>query len=333
MEKGQGSIEYLLIIGAAILVVGIVVISLVNLSGTGQEQIKQENIENVQNPLRNLIEEKKGSLILQDEKKIVTYLGSATTIGDLEEKMEKIEIETLDGNNDDSKQIKQNTPIVIIAKKEPGIIPEEINQNISPIENVVLLNKANLLIDYNGPDTNIENLKKEIKNITIKTPYGQTLSDNVPVKPTINLNKKLLLTFEGTGIVSNSLYNNFDFPPTLYENKIKFTPNAFNGGGVYFEENNNQLLQNIRVYTDLLCLKNENNQTCYYCDGILDANLMIDQTILPENHKLDLFGSAVDNYFISNTTSDVNLVRNNNFMQRDFNHAIPDTNLIFYRFN
>lgn len=51
-SKAQGSIEYLLIIGAAIIVVGVVVISLIGLTSAGEDQISQEQINNTLNPLQ-----------------------------------------------------------------------------------------------------------------------------------------------------------------------------------------------------------------------------------------------------------------------------------------
>jgi hypothetical protein len=58
----QGAIEYLLIIGAAILVVAVVVISLSGVTGAGTGQIDEQDVQATTNPLEDLLAEKKGEL-------------------------------------------------------------------------------------------------------------------------------------------------------------------------------------------------------------------------------------------------------------------------------
>lgn len=52
MERGQGSIEYLLIIGAAILVVAVVIIALTTLTTTAGDQTGTDDVNDALNPLQ-----------------------------------------------------------------------------------------------------------------------------------------------------------------------------------------------------------------------------------------------------------------------------------------
>ncbi len=59
-NKGQGAIEYLLIIGSAILVVAIVIIAITGALGTGQTQVKDSNPGKTNNPLVKLKDDMQG---------------------------------------------------------------------------------------------------------------------------------------------------------------------------------------------------------------------------------------------------------------------------------
>ena len=52
---GQGAIEYLLIIGAAILIVAVIIIALTNVTTSGTDNINEENVQSTLNPLQQLV--------------------------------------------------------------------------------------------------------------------------------------------------------------------------------------------------------------------------------------------------------------------------------------
>ncbi|MFA5930847.1 MAG: class III signal peptide-containing protein [archaeon] len=61
-SKAQGAIEYLLIIGAAILVVSIVIVAMTSVVGTGKNQAGPSDVNSGLDELKNLIKNEKGVL-------------------------------------------------------------------------------------------------------------------------------------------------------------------------------------------------------------------------------------------------------------------------------
>lgn len=135
--SAQGAIEYLLIIGAAILVVAIVVVSMTSLVGAGEDNVESSQITDSYNPL---LEEKADAenkyFIPQGTSKIYDYVGDETTLGNLEQTGENISICTNEGICADDSIVVDGGVVVVTAQGGNGTISKNsLTQTNGPVVN------------------------------------------------------------------------------------------------------------------------------------------------------------------------------------------------------
>ncbi|MDD4251400.1 MAG: hypothetical protein PHX27_04380 [Candidatus ainarchaeum sp.] len=122
-NNAQGAIEYLLIIGSAILVVAIVIIALVTLSSTSTENVDNSSGE-IKNPLKELVANQQNQFYIpKGITKYYTYTGSETTIGTLESQWNNIEV-CLGNNCDSQTPIEPNSTIIVTSSTNNSTIPK-----------------------------------------------------------------------------------------------------------------------------------------------------------------------------------------------------------------
>ncbi|MDD4251029.1 MAG: hypothetical protein PHX27_02450 [Candidatus ainarchaeum sp.] len=126
-ENAQGALEYLLIIGSAILVVAIVIIALVTLSSSATENT-QENGASTHNPLKEQVANAQGNhFIPKNVPKNFIYVGEEITLLDLKNSGENISV-CFGTNCDDNTKIFDND-IIKIQGSQDGTIPQP---NLTP---------------------------------------------------------------------------------------------------------------------------------------------------------------------------------------------------------
>ncbi|MFA5930840.1 MAG: GLUG motif-containing protein [archaeon] len=116
LGKGQGGMEYLLLVGVAILVIAIVIIALTSITGQGKNDfISGES--SVFDLLNNLSAESRNVfLVAQGDPVVVVYDGLVvTTIGDLLTQGKYVSISTLDGITNPQTQILPGDKIIVEA--------------------------------------------------------------------------------------------------------------------------------------------------------------------------------------------------------------------------
>lgn len=123
-QRAQGAIEYLLIIGAAILVVAVVIIAVSGIMVEGKDSVDENKTTVVANPLRESLADSRGQYFLPaNTDREYIYVGGATTLGELLDSFEdKSQIESICYNEgtdvycDASTQIRYNKLLLIKSK-------------------------------------------------------------------------------------------------------------------------------------------------------------------------------------------------------------------------
>jgi uncharacterized protein (UPF0333 family) len=131
-QKGQGEIEYLLLIAATIIIVSIVIVAITSSTNEGIENTS--NAETTTNPLKELYADQLDKiLIYANTPATCKWLGDETTIGELETENPTLEITLITGESGDGNIIKTNDKIIIITTTETTLPKEqfEINTDIS----------------------------------------------------------------------------------------------------------------------------------------------------------------------------------------------------------
>gem|GEM_PF-6386625 len=101
--QAQGAIEYLLILGAAILLVTVVVAILPGILNTGTENTEEEDVFTTTNPLQQDLAEQKNQVIIGfGTNSLFKYVKeSPQTIGELEKKYKNLQVITINGEEED----------------------------------------------------------------------------------------------------------------------------------------------------------------------------------------------------------------------------------------
>lgn len=142
-NKGQGAIEYLLIIGSAILVVAIVIIALVTLSATSTENVDNSSGE-IKNPLKELVAEQQNQYYIpQNTTKYYKYTGENTTIGELESKGQNTSI-CVDSNCEQTTIIDNDAIISVEGITTNSTIPRP---NLEEVPKPIPFKCGDILLD------------------------------------------------------------------------------------------------------------------------------------------------------------------------------------------
>lgn len=124
-NKGQGAIEYLLVIGAVIIVVAVVIIALSGTLTEGNKSVDKNEVTTTNNPLKqNLANSMDKYFIPQGTTQYYEYIGTTpTTLQDLGAVSDGLNI-CLGGNCNDDTQINNGNVITVTSGAGSGTIPK-----------------------------------------------------------------------------------------------------------------------------------------------------------------------------------------------------------------
>jgi hypothetical protein len=183
-NRAQGSLEYLLIIGAAILIVSISVVGLTLLTGSGKETVNAGSIQESQNIIWQQHALEKGQYYIPlESSQYYTYIGLTTTIGDLEKISKEVSFCRKE-ICDDSTRVNPGETITATTGKYQGAVnknlfiptealpPQTVQETVvggktaySPLINssgAEIINKTQLLEAYSDGDITLYENENEI---------------------------------------------------------------------------------------------------------------------------------------------------------------------------
>ncbi len=124
--KAQGAIEYLLIIGAAILVVAIVIIAMVTLSGSASTNV-DDSSGSLKDPLKELVAEKQNQYFIPARTtRYYEFVGTTITLGQLASSGKDIVVcyYTNCSNFNPNLAISGGTTVQITTDQESGVVDQ-----------------------------------------------------------------------------------------------------------------------------------------------------------------------------------------------------------------
>jgi uncharacterized protein (TIGR02145 family) len=123
-DRAQGAIEYLLIIGAAILIVAIVILALVTLSGAAVERTDEPTTSGIRDPIKEkLAEQQNKYYVPQGVTQTYTYIGSGTTLENLANQGDNVLV-CIEDNCNNNTSVNEGDTVTVQSGSGGGTIPK-----------------------------------------------------------------------------------------------------------------------------------------------------------------------------------------------------------------